>query len=409
MSAELHALRNLWQRTSEPNEQTRADARARLFAEIHANAHGVRGRQPLGLWRGGILPRPRLGVIIAGMGVALLLIVGVAFTFGVPMIDFWQAEKAPSESRVVKNFAVLDQGAPPGMATDVIPNETRKVATFGKETLWVAPTRQGGFCIDLGGGGGCDRLGTVPLDVSWAIERSGPDPRSQKSFGGRLVVDQVSGYVNARWADALEIRFEDGDVIKPHVIWVSKPIEVGFYVQQIPPSHRQAGHLISAVVALDRDGKLVASESLDHNRSTTPPADAILDRAKRVAEIETSAGPAVLQVAPTRYEGRCAWVEFGSEAIGVAPCLPKGYEDQAALGFAVYSLGGRLILAGECGYAGIEFLHQNGGARRVQCTDGLVFTELSTSDAAGQMRALDADGRPLSGSTSPVPRPVEPR
>jgi hypothetical protein len=408
MSAELNALRSFWQTTPEPNEQTRADARARLFVEIGANVEGFHRREQRRPWQG-VQPRRRLGVIFAGLVVVLLLIVGVAFTFGVPVLDFGQAEKAPPESRVVKNFAVLDQGAPPGMATDVIPNETRKVATFGKETLWVAPTRQGGFCTDLGGGGGCDRLGTVPLNVSWAIERSGLDPRTEKSFGGLLVVDQISGYVNERWADALEIRFEDGDVIKPHVIWVSKPIEAGFYVQPIPAAHRQAGHLISAVVALDRDGKLVASDSLDRNRSTAPPADAILDQAKQLAAIETSAGPAALRAAPTRYEGRCVWLEFGSETIPVVPCLPKGYEHQAALAFAVHSLGGRLILAGECGYAAIEFLHQDGSVRRVQCTDGIVFTELNPADAAGEMRALDAHERPMPGSSSPVPTPLEPR
>jgi hypothetical protein len=325
------------------------------------------------------------------------------------VLDFGQAEKAPPESRVVKNFAVLDQGAPPGMATDVIPNETRKVATFGDDTLWVAPTSQGGFCTDLGGEGGCDRLGTVPLNVSLAVERSGPSPLSDKSFGGIPVVDQLSGYVNARWADALEIRFEDGDVLKPRVIWVSKPIEAGFFVQRIPLAHRQAGHLISAVVALDRDGKLITSESLGRNGSTTPPVDAIRDQATQVAVIETSVGPAVLRAAPTRYEGRCTWLEFGSEAIPVVPCLPKGYEHQAALALAVHSLGGRLILAGECGYSAVEFLHEDGGARKVACTGGVVFTELTPPDAAGQVRALDQEGRPLPGSTIPVTRLRQPR
>jgi hypothetical protein len=69
------------------------------------------------------------------------------------------------------------------MATDVIPNETRKVATFGKATLWVAPTRQGGFCFDLGGQGGCDRLGTVPLSISWTVERSATSGEN-RAFGG---------------------------------------------------------------------------------------------------------------------------------------------------------------------------------------------------------------------------------
>jgi hypothetical protein len=410
MSTELNALRDLWQTTPEPNEQTRAEARARLFEEIAGKSRCVPGRRP---------PRPsqllrfrrRLGLLLAAAVVLFLLVVGVAFTFGVglPVLDFGQAEKAPTESRVVKNFASLDQGAPPGMATDVIPNETRKVATFGTETLWVAPTRQGGFCTDLGGEGGCDRLGTVPLNVSWAIERSGPSPPSEKSFGGFPVVDQVSGYANARWAEALEIRFEDGDVIKPRVIWISRPIEAGFFVRRIPAVHRKAGHLISAVVALDRDGKVVTSDWLGRDRLAAPPTDAILDQARQVAAIETSAGPAVLRAAPTRYEGRCTWLEFGGKAIAVMPCLPKGYEHQAALALAVRSLGGRLIIAGECGYSAVEFLHQDGGARRVECTDGVVFTKLTPADAAGEVRALDADGRPLPGSIIAVPPLLQPR
>jgi hypothetical protein len=69
-----------------------------------------------------------------------------------------------------------------------------------------------------------------------------------------------------------------------------------------------------------------------------------------------------------------------------------------------HSLGGRLILAGECGYSAIEFLHQDGGLRRAACTDGVVFTELTPPDAAGQLRALDAEGRPLPGSAIPVAR-----
>lgn len=403
MSTELHALRNVWQTTSEPNMPTRAAARARLFEEIDGEAERVLGREPL-TPRHRLQSRRSLGLVLAAVVVLFLLVV-VAFTFGLglPVLDFGKVEKAPSESRVVKNFALLDQGAPPGMATDVIPNETRKVATFGTATLWVAPTRQGGFCTDLGGVGGCDRLGTVPLNVSWAIERSGPSRESDKVFGG-LPVDQVSGYVNARWAAALEIRFEDGNVIKPQVTWVSKPIEAGFFVQPIPLAQRGPGHLISAIVALDRDGELVTSDSLDLNRFGTPPSDAILDRAKQVAVIETGDGPAVLRSAPTRYEGRCTWLEFGSQQVAVVPCLPKGYEQQPALVIAVHALGGALILAGECGYSAVEFLHPDGGARRVDCADGLVFTELTPADAAGQVRALDRKGRPLLGSTVPVSR-----
>ena len=348
--------------------------------------------------------RRRKWVFAAAIAAAIIVPVAAAFTFGLPVLDFGQAEKAPPESRVVKNFAVLDQGAPPGMATDVIPNETRKVATFGNATLWVAPTRQGGFCTDLGGEGGCDRLGTVPLNVSWAIERSGASPESERSFGGVPVVDQVSGYVNARWASGLELRFQDGDVIRPQVIWVSKPIDAGFFVQSVPAAHRRDGHLISEVVALDADGKAVTSDSLSRNRRAGLLADAIEEQAKQVAAIETASGPVVLRTAPTRYEGRCAWLEFDGEAIPVTPCLPKGYENQAALGLAVRRFGDRSILFGECGYNAVEFVHEDGSSRTVGCSDGIVFTQLTPSDETGQVRALDHEGRPLPGSTIPLTR-----
>ena len=403
MSTDLHTLRAAWLALPEPDESARASARARLFEEIDGARSRSLGNAPAGT-RYGLSARPRLRLVMVAVIVFLLLLIGGAFTFGLglPVLDFGHAEKAPPDSRVVKNFAVLDQGAPPGMATDVIPNETRKVATFGKEALWVAPTRQGGFCTDRGGGGGCDRLGTVPLNVGWAVERSAPSPESDRIFGGLPVVDAVEGYVNARWADALEIRFEDGDVIRPRIVWVSKPIDVGFFDQKIPLPHRQPDHLISAVVALDRDGNLVASDSLGRYRNEAPPPDAILDQAKEAAVIETGDGPAVLRTAPTRYEGRCTWLEFRTEEIPVVPCLPKGYEHQAALALAVHALGGRFILAGECGYGAIEFLHRDGGARRVECMDGLVFTELNSADAAGEVLALNTDGRPLPGSTVPV-------
>jgi hypothetical protein len=88
---------------------------------------------------------------------------------------------------------------------------------------------------------------------------------------------------------------------------------------------------------------------------------------------------------PTLYEGRCTWLEFGSEAIPVTPCLPNGYENQDALGLAVHALGNRSILAGECGYHAVEVVHQDGSSRTVDCTGGIVFTELTQADETGQV------------------------
>ncbi|MGZ4280608.1 MAG: hypothetical protein ACXVQ4_00805 [Gaiellaceae bacterium] len=369
-----------------------------------------------------LLPRRRLRLLLAVVAVLLLLFVGAAFTFGLglPVLDFGQADKAPPGSRVVKNFAVLDQGAPPGMATDVIPNETRKVATFGEETLWVAPTKQGGFCTDLGGEGGCDRLGTVPLNVSWAIERSGgggSGPESERSFGGVPVVDELSGYVNARWATALEIRFEDGDVIRPRVVWVSKPIAAGFFVQTISKAHRRAGHLISAVVALDQKGTFVSQDSLDPRRDRL--ADALMDKRRVAWEIKTTHGPAKTWTAPTRYEGTCYWTEFEARR-ALAGCGPKGYSFD---GFSIAPLRTTddVLFTGTTfsQIATVVFRYQDGDVANVSPHNGLILYEVpSPHFEAGHTLAtiegVDAQGKAVvtidqdkvGPCYEPVPEPV---
>jgi hypothetical protein len=93
----------------------------------------------------------------------------------------------------------------------------------------------------------------------------------------------------------------------------------------------------------------------------------------------------------------CRFSLFHNEEIAVVLCLPKGYEHQAALVLAVHTIAGHLVLAGECGYSAIEFLHPDGSSRRTECMDGVVFTELNPSDQSGQLRAVDAKGGPTAG------------
>jgi hypothetical protein len=219
----------------------------------------------------------------------------------------------------------------------------------------------------------------------------------------------VAGYVRSKYAAGVAIRFEDGTVVRPELTWVSEPIGAGFFAYDIPTAQRAIGHRAVAVVAVDAHGERVATDYLGVGGLRDPLADAVIAKRHAEVELETAHGTATLYTAPTRYEGRCTWLEFGGEQIPVTPCLPKGYEHQSALGVAVHALGGRLILAGECGYAAVEFLHLDGRVRRVECTDGLVFTDLNPADAAGEMRALDADGHPPPGSTVSVPRLRAPR
>jgi hypothetical protein len=204
----------------------------------------------------------RLALAVVGVAVASLL-VAPALGLDLSPLDFWTAEKAPP--RVVRDFETLDLGAPRGMETDVIPGATRRVASvsFGGRvhTLWAAPTRHGGFCaLWEGAGGGCDKRGTVPLSVTWSargirrVDEGGrPDP-TPGSF------NRIYGHVNAAYADAVEIRFADGAVVRPQIIWVSEPIGAGFFVYEFTQEQRRPGHEVSAVVALDDDGEIVAED-----------------------------------------------------------------------------------------------------------------------------------------------------
>ena len=335
--------------------------------------------------------RPRSRLVLAAIAIsALVAAPALALRFGV--IDFSTA--TPATPRVVEEFSSLSKGAPPGMDPRVVAGETRMVGELLGHRLWVAPTRSGGLCyVFAKAGGGCDTLGTGPLSVTWASAGATLAGRP-RSFG------RVEGFVHSRWADDVEISLDDGSTVHPHVIWVSPPIDAGFFLYEAP-----TGKAITAVRAL-KEGTVTSADVGGAGPSPGPHPFADLSKKTEVASVEASDGRVTLWTAPTLTEGRCAWLQYGSRDIPVAPCLPKGYEHQAALALAVHALGGHSILAGECGYSAVEFVHRDGTVRSVPCSDGLVFSDLDPSDAAGNLRAVDADGHPLPGSTTPVPPPI---
>jgi hypothetical protein len=340
----------------------------------------------------------RVALVLAALALCLL-IVAPAVGIEVPRLDFWTAEKAPP--KVVQDFETLSEGAPAGMDPGAIPGDTRKVRLANGQTLWVAPTRHGGFCTLGRTSGGCDKLGTVPLNVTWAAGRVSLKEMTRVPPSA-TIFDRISGYVKGKYAEVVEIRFTDGDRYRPELAWVSEPIDAGFFEYVIPVDRQRAGHEISTVVALDGKGRVVTQ---DDRRAEVPPPDALIDEKRAAIRV----GDAVLWVAPTRYEGRCAWLELQGKEIPIAPCLPKGYDRQAVLGLSVHSRGGDAILAGACGYAAVELIHRDGSTRKVRCEEGLVLAGLEAVDLAGHVRAVDARNRPPYRSRLPVaalrPRP----
>jgi hypothetical protein len=340
----------------------------------------------------------RVLVLVAVLMLALVLIAAAAYALGYRFIDFSGAP--PAAPPVVKEFSSLSLGAPPGMDPRVIAGETRLVGEIEGHTLWVAPTKTGGLCFEWSrGAGGCDALGTEPLSVDFGM--SGVGPPTPEPFEHPITA--VEGFARPRWIDAVEVRLDDGSTISPQLIWISPPIDAGFFYYEAPE-----GRTVAAVLGL-KDGEVVDGETVPRRGEPSPPHPyADLSKRQRLAEIETNEGVAALWRAPTKAGLRCTWLEFrAQEVAGLSSvCIASGYEHQVGAQYAVYALGGDLILAGTCGYGAAELIHDDGSVRIVRCADGVVLAKLTPADASGELGFVDENGRLLTRSRSHVPPPT---
>jgi hypothetical protein len=159
----------------------------------------------------------------------------------------------------------------------------------------------------MAGSLGCDREGTVPLSIGYSSRSPAGGGTAQTDLS---YLRELHGSVNARWSDAVEVRFEDGTVVRPRIVWISEPISQGFFYVPIGADHRRVGHQPHEVVALDADGNVVASDRLSQSRSDSesPPAGAVVDKADEVAHVDTSIGKAALWSAPSRFDTSCTWL-----------------------------------------------------------------------------------------------------
>jgi hypothetical protein len=187
---------------------------------------------------------------------------------------------------VKREFADMSLGHPKSWDPQAIASESRKVTVFkafGNEyVLYVAPTRKGGFCWTINGvGGSCARR---PTKLSYPGELAGnvnsgllgvmiamqrvPGTRAQ--FHGEL-----AGVVTADNVASLRVEYEDHSWVQVPFVYVSKPIDAGFFLWGRPSGHRQVGKRPLAVSARDAEGKLIARVVVLHDvrrPSRTPPA-----------------------------------------------------------------------------------------------------------------------------------------
>lgn len=223
--------------------------------------------------------RALLCVLGGAVVIAAILMATPAWAFFRDVLSFGAQPKAPRSVQL--QFWSLNLGAPPGMSPRAVAGETRMVGRFAfggaTHTLWVAPAKNGGFCALWipGGGGGCSTSGQpVSTGAVLVFPHDADHPartatrRSQVPLLDRVGVPAwITGAALGVAVHDIVIRFSDGSVVHPQVVWVSAPINAGFFAYEVPADEQSRTDHVTAVEAYDRAGTLVRSQTF-----TGPPA-----------------------------------------------------------------------------------------------------------------------------------------
>ena len=206
--------------------ETRAEQRSRVIAAVHA-----RRRRP-----------PLIAIAIA----LAVIVVAPTFAFQRELVDFFSAEPAPGPIQLdfdrLKQAQTGQAWRPVGTAREVM-----NVSADGEtRPLWVIPTEDGGYCWRWHHLGSCAVAGE-PRKLA-LFGRDAP------AGGGSAV---VVGDVRSAEIEAVQVEDEDGRRGLVRYVWVSPPIDAGFFAFEVPQENRVPGHRAAYVLGLDGDGRVV--------------------------------------------------------------------------------------------------------------------------------------------------------
>ena len=356
----------------------------------------------------------RRWVLAAAVMAIVALAAPTALALRSSVVDFFESEPAPKP--VVLDFAQLDIGAPPGMETEVVAGQARKILERkgydGRVfTLYAAPSKKGGFCSFLkgGGGGGCLPAYSVPISPELAIGTIGPDGVIR---GGPVLVD---GWVGLPDAESIELRYEDDQVDRQEITWVSRPIEAGFFLFDVEPAHWRDAHQPQELVVLGADGKALRTEPIRFRTGRLlptiagAPAQAILSDSRQVTSIRAHAGrlEAALWAGPTADGRTCYWLRAGGQNYA-GRCLEKDPYRPFGL---VRSQAGRIALlwggALPQDIAVIQLRYEDGKHDLIRPAGGTVLWEIRPEHLVRGHRpdrivARDSAGRAVGRQTLPT-------
>jgi len=206
--------------------------------------------------------RTRPYALAAAVAFAILAVVVATPAFGLQghITNLFSSNKQqrPPEliQRLFRNMDVY-----PGGANGVIPSKARiaiekRVPGYGTKTIWVAPTRNGGFCSTAG----CDRDRTMPFRTTLQI--SGPTTRNSQPMPHSSDVHVfIEGDTLIHRAARLAVQFEDLSWERTPLVWVSRPINAGFFLYELPKEHWNIGKRPIMLAVEDAHGKPLAESS----------------------------------------------------------------------------------------------------------------------------------------------------
>jgi hypothetical protein len=346
--------------------------------------------------------------VLQTTGVAAAVAAGVAsaYALGHPVIDFSKAQHAGT--RQVNEFGSMEVAAPRGMAPGVLPHQTRRITSVrmdGKvRTLYVAPTKQGGFCFEWYAGGGC--RANRHDSYAMRIDAGGME--------GAHGLEVLQGSFFEQNGDRLTVRFKDGTAADVPFTWVTAPISAGFYLYRIPDAHRTDATRAVSLTLYDKDGKVLDREPIFGGTPLVGPVahvkgfaalmlprDGIWSKAVQLFDLRDAKGARVgLWSMPKRGGGSCYVFNGGS---GCRPAsLPKRF--QIELGFN----GARLCCIVANRIVRVEARFQDGDRVSLYPKQGFLVWPIPESHwpLGHRIVALvgyDADGHAVARSKLPAP------
>lgn len=391
------------------------------WSEVLARAEAVEEPVPERAARRGRVHRPRaprrvvLALAVVVLAAAAAAAAAVAFGWPQTFIDFFTSPSAPESVKI--SFGAQNVVAPIGMSPEAIPGEAREImsATFDAtgihpdkptvHTLYVAPTKSGGFCyVWSHSGGGCAPGKNAPTNP--AMQALGP---LGLSWMGNDYTLMLSGWVRAGETHTVEAHFADGSSATIPITWVSAPINAGFLNYVVPTKHQTRADALTSVVALDADGHVLGrqdfplTDPLDEQVVQTLPdgtkvslsrrADAAA--ARKIISFKAADGSDVwLWVMPREGGGVCFSYNQGG---GCPP--PAAMERGPAFGGG-FSIGSKRVLffaQSKPEVTTIELRYQNGDTERLTPVEGFVLHEVAPAHYTPGTRLVSAVGLDRNG------------